>query len=149
MLEDMQVIIGLEIHCQLNTASKLFCGCSTDFRDDPPNTHVCPICLGLPGSLPSLNRKSVEYALKVAKALNCTIPDTGEFCRKNYFYPDLVKAYQITMNDKPLALGGYVEIEDDTGNPKTVHFNHIHLEEDPGRLDICVIKSKSAYPCRL
>ncbi|HJJ55458.1 MAG TPA: Asp-tRNA(Asn)/Glu-tRNA(Gln) amidotransferase subunit GatB [Methanocorpusculum sp.] len=145
MLEDMQVIIGLEIHCQLNTASKLFCGCSTDFRDDPPNTHVCPICLGLPGSLPSLNRKSVEYALKVAKALNCTIPDTGEFCRKNYFYPDLVKAYQITMNDKPLALGGYVEIEDDTGNTKTVHFNHIHLEEDPGRLVHMGNKDRSQY----
>ena len=77
--------------------------------------------------------------------MNCTIPDTGEFCRKNYIYPDLVKAYQITMNDKPLALGGYVEIEDDTGNPKTVHFNHIHLEEDPGRLVHMGNKDRSQY----
>ena len=90
----MKVIIGLEVHCQLDTKSKLFCGCSADFRADAPNTHVCPVCLGLPGALPVLNKKAIEYALKVAKALNCTIPEEGEFCRKNYFYPDLVKAYQ-------------------------------------------------------
>lgn len=132
--EEMKVIIGLEVHCQLDTASKLFCGCSADFRADAPNTHVCPVCLGLPGALPVLNKKAIEYALKVAKALNCTIPEEGEFCRKNYFYPDLVKAYQITMGDNPLALGGYIEIEDDAGNPKTVNLTRIHVEEDPGRL---------------
>ncbi len=130
----MKVIIGLEVHCQLDTASKLFCGCSADFRADAPNTHVCPVCLGLPGALPVLNKKVIQYALKVAKALNCTIPEEGEFCRKNYFYPDLVKAYQITMGDNPLALGGYIEIEDDAGNPKTVNLTRIHVEEDPGRL---------------
>jgi len=132
--EDFTVIIGLEVHCQLDTASKLFCGCSADFRADAPNTHVCPVCLGLPGAMPVLNKKAIEYALKVAKALNCRIPEEGEFCRKNYFYPDLVKAYQITMGDNPLALGGYIEIEDDAGNPKVVNLTRIHVEEDPGRL---------------
>ncbi|WP_319378910.1 Asp-tRNA(Asn)/Glu-tRNA(Gln) amidotransferase subunit GatB [uncultured Methanocorpusculum sp.] len=132
--EDFTVIIGLEVHCQLDTASKLFCGCSADFRADAPNTHVCPVCLGLPGAMPVLNKKAIEYALKVGKALNCRIPEEGEFCRKNYFYPDLVKAYQITMGDNPLALGGYIEIEDDAGNPKVVNLTRIHVEEDPGRL---------------
>ena len=132
--EEYIVVIGLEVHCQLDTASKLFCGCSADFRADAPNTHVCPVCLGLPGALPVLNKKAIEYALKVAKALNCKIPEEAEFCRKNYFYPDLVKAYQITMGDNPLALGGYIEIEDDAGNPKVVNLTRIHVEEDPGRL---------------
>ncbi|MDD3257169.1 MAG: Asp-tRNA(Asn)/Glu-tRNA(Gln) amidotransferase subunit GatB, partial [Methanocorpusculum sp.] len=132
--EEYIVVIGLEVHCQLDTSSKLFCGCSADFRADAPNTHVCPVCLGLPGALPVLNKKAIEYALKVAKALNCKIPQEAEFCRKNYFYPDLVKAYQITMGDNPLALGGYIEIEDDAGNPKVVNLTRIHVEEDPGRL---------------
>jgi len=101
-----QVIVGLEVHCQLDTKSKLFCGCSTDYRSDGPNTHVCPVCLGLPGTMPSLNRRAIEYAMKVAKALNCGILDESEFSRKNYFYPDLDKAYQITQYDKPLAEGG-------------------------------------------
>ncbi len=103
---DDEVIIGLEIHCQLDTLTKLFCGCSTDYRDDGPNTHCCPICLGLPGSLPRVNRKAIEYALRVAKALNCTIVEESEFARKNYFYPDLPKGFQITQYDRPLAVGG-------------------------------------------
>ena len=127
------VIIGLEIHCQLNTATKLFCGCSTDYRDDGPNTHVCPVCLGLPGTMPVINKKAVKFALKVAKAFNCEIPEICEFSRKNYFYPDLPKGYQITQYDKPLAKGGYVEIEGED-REKRIRLTRIHMEEDPGRL---------------
>ncbi|HDR74209.1 MAG TPA: Asp-tRNA(Asn)/Glu-tRNA(Gln) amidotransferase subunit GatB, partial [Methanoculleus sp.] len=130
----MHVIIGLEIHCQLNTATKLFCGCSTDYRDDPPNTHVCPVCLALPGALPRVNKKAVEYALRVAKALNLEVAEECEFSRKNYFYPDLPKGYQITQYDRPLAERGVVEIEADDGTPKEVRITRIHMEEDPGRL---------------
>ena len=129
-----QVIVGLEVHCQLDTKSKLFCGCSTDYRSDGPNTHVCPICLGLPGAMPALNRRAIEYAMKVAKALNSEIIGEAEFSRKNYFYPDLDKAYQITQYDKPLALGGYLEIESDEGGEKKIRLTRIHVEEDPGRL---------------
>jgi aspartyl-tRNA(Asn)/glutamyl-tRNA(Gln) amidotransferase subunit B len=131
---DADVIVGLEVHCQLDTKSKLFCGCSTDYRDDGPNTHVCPICLGLPGTMPALNKRAIEYAMKVAKALNCTIVPESEFSRKNYFYPDLDKAYQITQYDKPLAQGGYVEIEGDDGKERKIQLTRIHVEEDPGRL---------------
>jgi aspartyl-tRNA(Asn)/glutamyl-tRNA(Gln) amidotransferase subunit B len=130
---DDEVIIGLEIHCQLDTATKLFCGCSTDYRDDSPNTHVCPICLGLPGSLPRVNKKAIEYALRVGKALNCTILDESEFARKNYFYPDLNKGFQITQYDKPLAVKGYLDIEGDDGE-KRIRITRVHVEEDPGRL---------------
>jgi len=104
----MKTIIGLEIHCQLTIATKLFCGCSTDYQNDPPNTHVCPVCLGLPGTMPSINRRAVEYALRVAKALNLEVPEVSEFARKNYFYPDLPKGYQITQYDKPLAVNGHL-----------------------------------------
>jgi aspartyl-tRNA(Asn)/glutamyl-tRNA(Gln) amidotransferase subunit B len=133
MPED-QVIVGLEVHCQLDTKSKLFCGCSTDYRSDGPNTHVCPVCLGLPGAMPVLNKRSIEYAMRVAKALNCTVLHESEFSRKNYFYPDLDKAYQITQYDKPLAEGGYLEIEADEGGEKRIRLTRIHVEEDPGRL---------------
>jgi len=132
--EETQVIVGLEVHCQLDTKSKLFCGCSTDYRSDGPNTHVCPICLGLPGAMPALNKRAIEYAMRVAKALNCEIVNESEFSRKNYFYPDLDKAYQITQYDKPLAEGGYLEIESDAGGEKRVRLTRIHVEEDPGRL---------------
>jgi aspartyl-tRNA(Asn)/glutamyl-tRNA(Gln) amidotransferase subunit B len=128
------IIVGLEVHCQLDTKSKLFCGCSTDYRNDGPNTHVCPVCLGLPGSMPVINKRAIEYAMRVAKALNCTVIAESEFSRKNYFYPDLDKAYQITQYDKPLALGGYLEIESDAGGEKRVQLTRIHVEEDPGRL---------------
>lgn len=128
------VIIGLEVHCQLDTRTKLFCPCSTDYRDDGPNTHVCPVCLGLPGTMPAVNRAAIEYALKVAKAFHCEIPEECEFSRKNYFYPDLPKGYQITQYDRPLALGGYIEIEGEEGGEKRVRLTRIHVEEDPGRL---------------
>jgi aspartyl-tRNA(Asn)/glutamyl-tRNA(Gln) amidotransferase subunit B len=130
---DDEVIIGLEIHCQLDTVTKLFCGCTTDYRDDEPNTHVCPVCLGLPGSLPRVNRKAVEYALHVAKALNCEILPESVFSRKNYFYPDLNKGFQITQYDKPLAANGYLDIEGDDGE-KRIRITRVHMEEDPGRL---------------
>jgi aspartyl-tRNA(Asn)/glutamyl-tRNA(Gln) amidotransferase subunit B len=130
---DDEVIIGLEIHCQLDTLTKLFCGCSTDYRDDKPNTHVCPVCLGLPGSLPRVNRKAIEYALRVAKALNCLIIEESEFARKNYFYPDLNKGFQITQYDKPLAVKGYLDIEGEDGE-KRIRITRVHVEEDPGRL---------------
>ena len=129
-----QIIVGLEVHCQLDTKSKLFCGCSTDYRSDGPNTHVCPVCLGLPGAMPVLNKRSIEYAMRVAKALNCSVLQKSEFSRKNYFYPDLDKAYQITQYDKPLAEGGYLEIESDGGGERRVRLTRIHVEEDPGRL---------------
>jgi aspartyl-tRNA(Asn)/glutamyl-tRNA(Gln) amidotransferase subunit B len=133
-MSEEQVIVGLEVHCQLDTKSKLFCGCSTDYRSDGPNTHVCPVCLGLPGAMPVLNKRSIEYAMRVAKALNCTVLHESEFSRKNYFYPDLDKAYQITQYDKPLAEGGYLEIEADEGGEKRIRLTRIHVEEDPGRL---------------
>ena len=132
MMEEREIIIGLEIHCQLNTKSKLFCGCSTDFHDDEPNTHTCPDCLGLPGSMPKVNKCAIEYALKVAKALNCSIREESEFSRKHYFYPDLNKAFQITQHDKPLAEWGKLLIDGDNGE-KEIRITRIHLEEDPGR----------------
>ena len=132
-MTEAKVIVGLEVHCQLDTKSKLFCGCSTDYRNDGPNTHVCEICLGLPGSMPVLNKKAVEFAMRVAKALSCEVLRESEFSRKNYFYPDLDKAYQITQYDKPLAEKGVLEIDGDDGEKK-VRITRIHVEEDPGRL---------------
>lgn len=132
-MTEHQVIVGLEVHCQLDTKSKLFCGCSTDYRSDGPNTHVCEVCLGLPGSMPVLNRRAIEYAMRVAKALSCEVLNESEFSRKNYFYPDLDKAYQITQYDKPLAEKGILEIDGDEGEKK-IRITRIHVEEDPGRL---------------
>src|SRR5213082_3254380 len=102
-------VIGLEIHAQLLTASKIFCGCSTAFGA-PPNTHVCPVCLGLPGALPVLNRRAVEFAVLAARAINCEIRETSIFARKNYFYPDSPKGYQISQFDKPIAEHGWIEV---------------------------------------
>src|SRR5690554_5696242 len=100
------IVIGLEIHVQLLTETKIFCNCSTDYIDQEPNSHTCPVCLGLPGSLPVLNKKAVEFALKTAIALNCHINQTNIFHRKNYYYPDLPKAFQISQYDQPLAANG-------------------------------------------
>jgi len=129
------VIIGLEVHVQFNKLkSKLFCGCSTDYHDAPPNTHTCPVCLGLPGTLPVVNKKAVEYAIRVALALNCKVQEETLFYRKNYYYPDLPKAFQITQYDYPLGTEGKILIKGEDGNDRLIRINRAHMEEDPGRL---------------
>ncbi|MCM3786371.1 Asp-tRNA(Asn)/Glu-tRNA(Gln) amidotransferase subunit GatB [Neobacillus mesonae] len=127
-----ETVIGLEVHVELHTNSKIFCGCSTEFGA-PPNTHTCPICLGHPGVLPVLNRQAVEYAMKAAMALNCTIADVSKFDRKNYFYPDSPKAYQISQYDQPVGENGWIDIEVN-GETKRIGITRLHLEEDAGKL---------------
>ena len=129
------VIIGLEIHVQLNRLqSKMFCGCSTAYHSSEPNTHTCPVCLGLPGSLPVINKKAVEYGIKVGLALNCKIEEETLFYRKNYYYPDLPKGFQISQYDYPLATKGHIMILGDDGAERNIRINRAHMEEDPGRL---------------
>jgi aspartyl-tRNA(Asn)/glutamyl-tRNA(Gln) amidotransferase subunit B len=129
------VIIGLEIHVQLNRLqSKMFCGCSTAYHNSPPNSHTCPVCLGLPGSLPVINKKAVECGIKVGLALNCTIEEETLFYRKNYYYPDLPKGFQISQYDYPLAVQGHIMILGDDGAERNIRINRAHMEEDPGRL---------------
>ncbi|WP_406655531.1 Asp-tRNA(Asn)/Glu-tRNA(Gln) amidotransferase subunit GatB [Methanolobus sp. ZRKC2] len=128
------VRIGLEVHVQLNKLNtKLFCGCSTDYHNDEPNTHVCPVCLGLPGSLPVINEKAVEFAIKIGLALNCEIVGQTQFHRKNYYYPDLPKGFQTTQYDFPIAGNGKIVIEGEDGE-HVVGITRAHMEEDPGRL---------------
>ncbi len=128
---ELQAVIGLEVHAQLLTASKIFCGCETSFGA-PPNTHLCPVCSGQPGVLPVLNARAVEHALRLALALGCRIRRRSRFARKNYFYPDLPKGYQISQYDEPLAEGGAVELVLE-GEPRRVALTRIHLEEDAGK----------------
>jgi aspartyl-tRNA(Asn)/glutamyl-tRNA(Gln) amidotransferase subunit B len=127
-----ETVIGLEVHVELHTQSKIFCGCSTSFGA-PPNTHTCPVCLGHPGVLPVLNKQAVEYAMKAAMALNCQIATESKFDRKNYFYPDSPKAYQISQYDKPIGEHGWIDIEVD-GKTKRIGITRLHLEEDAGKL---------------
>jgi aspartyl-tRNA(Asn)/glutamyl-tRNA(Gln) amidotransferase subunit B len=127
-----EAVIGLEVHVQLLTTTKAFCGCSASFGA-PPNTNVCPVCLGFPGALPVLNRKAVEYAVRAAMALNCAIRGMSIFARKNYFYPDLPKGYQISQYDKPLAEHGYIDVDGEGGSPKRIGITRVHMEEDAGK----------------
>ncbi len=142
---ELKVRIGLEVHCQLTALkTKLFCSCSSDYRTSEPNTKVCPVCFGLPGTLPVLNAKAVEYATMIGLALNCRISERSLFYRKNYFYPDLPKGFQITQYDKaggvPVASSGFVEVEG-----KKVRITRIQIEEDPGKLTYEGTIEKSSY----
>ena len=128
------VIIGLEVHCQLNLlASKLFCQCPQGYQEDRPNSHTCPVCLGLPGALPVINRRAVECAVMVGLALGCEVAERTQFYRKNYYYPDLPRGFQISQYDYPVATGGKVIVESE-GNVRVVRIRRVHMEEDPGRL---------------
>lgn len=131
-MAEWEVVIGLEVHAELLTRSKLFCGCSTEFGAEP-NTQVCPVCLGLPGTLPVLNRKAVEYTIRAGLALNCEIAEFSKFDRKNYFYPDLPKAYQISQYDLPICRNGFIPLTVD-GEERRIGINRIHLEEEAGKL---------------
>src|SRR3990170_5962632 len=124
-------VIGLEIHARLLTDTKIFCGCSTRFGH-APNTNVCAVCLGFPGALPVLNRRAVEFAAKAALALNCTIHERSIFARKNYFYPDLPKGYQISQYEEPIATAGVLEYTS-AGTLKRVRITRVHMEEDAGK----------------
>ncbi len=132
MKSEYEMVVGLEVHCELKTKTKIFCGCSTSFGAEP-NTQCCPVCMGLPGALPVLNRQVVEYAAKAGMALHCTIARFSKEDRKNYFYPDLPKAYQISQYDQPLCQNGYLDIETPDG-PKRIGITRIHIEEDAGKL---------------
>ncbi len=128
-----EVVVGLEVHAQIKTESKMFCGCSTDYLVAAPNANTCPVCLGLPGSLPVINRKAVEATIRTALALHCEIPEFSKFDRKNYFYPDLPKGYQISQYDLPFSRNGYLEFEV-KGEPGRCGITRVHLEEDTGKL---------------
>lgn len=130
---DFEAVIGLEVHAELSTKTKIYCGCSTEFGGKA-NTHVCPVCLGLPGSLPMLNRRVVEYGIKAGIALNCNITRLSRMDRKNYFYPDCPKNYQITQDELPLCRDGYIDIEREDGVKKRISIERIHIEEDAGKL---------------
>lgn len=131
--EKYETVIGLEVHVELNTKTKAFCGCKNQFGAEP-NTFICPVCLGLPGSLPVINEEMVKKAIKIGLALNCEIAEKTKFDRKNYYYPDLPKAYQISQYDNPITKNGFLEIVDENGNKKKIGILRAHMEEDAGKL---------------
>ena len=130
---NFETIIGLEVHAQLLTKSKMYCRCSVDYANAPPNTHVCPVCMGMPGVLPVINKQAIEYTIMTALALNCTIPENSKFDRKNYPYPDLMKGYQISQYDAPFGVNGWLNIEVD-GVKKRIGITRVHLEEDVAKM---------------
>src|SRR5947209_14084196 len=130
---DFEIVIGLEVHSQLLTKSKMFCSCSTGYANAAPNTHVCPVCMGMPGVLPVINQQAIAYTIMTALALNCNIPAYSKFDRKNYPYPDLMKRYQISQYDIPLSKDGYLTIEHN-GQTRKIGITRVHLEEDTARL---------------
>ena len=140
---EYEAVIGLEIHSQLKTKSKIFCSCSTEFGA-PPNTHTCPVCSGMPGVLPVLNMEAVKFAVKAGLAMNCKINSFSKFYRKNYFYPDLPKAYQISQFDKPLCSEGYVEVEESFIFQSEKHIDSFigALEEGKGKIKIAQEKNQ-------
>src|SRR5689334_4764654 len=128
-------VIGLEVHAELETHSKMFCGCAVvDSTTAPANTVVCPVCLGMPGVLPVINKRAVEFAIRVGLALNCEIAPKNQFARKSYFYPDLPKGYQISQYDLPIAINGWLEVDLPDGTTKRIRVRRAHLEEDTGKL---------------
>lgn len=131
--DDYETIIGLEVHAQLKTKSKMYCRCDADYVNAAPNTHVCPVCLGMPGSLPTVNKQAVEYAMMTALALNCHVAEFTKFDRKNYNYPDLVKGYQISQYDLPIGSHGWLTVDTEEGTRK-IGINRCHMEEDVGKL---------------
>src|SRR3972149_2655042 len=133
MATNYEAVIGLEVHAELLTQSKMFCGCAVvDSTQAPPNTVVCPVCAGLPGTLPVINERAIEYALRVALALNCQLPAGSVFARQNYFYPDLPKGFQISQYELPLAVNGWLDVAT-PGGARRVRIRRVHLEEDTGK----------------
>jgi len=129
-----EVVVGLEVHAQVLTQSKMFCGCSTDYLVAPPNANTCPVCLGLPGSLPVINRRAIEYSTRTALAFNCRVNEACRFARKHYYYPDMPKNFQITQYEEPLAGEGRLEVDLPDGTSRTIGIQRLHLEEDVGKL---------------
>ncbi|MCL2768353.1 MAG: Asp-tRNA(Asn)/Glu-tRNA(Gln) amidotransferase subunit GatB, partial [Synergistaceae bacterium] len=127
-------VIGLEVHVQLKTKTKIFCGCSADYSGDEPNSHICPVCMGLPGTLPVFNKHVAEQAIRGGLALNCKIHEAAYFSRKAYYYADMTKNFQISQDDLPIAYDGYIELIGDDGSVKRVRINRLHIEEDVGKL---------------
>lgn len=138
-------VIGLEVHVELNTKSKMFCACSADYFGKAPNTHTCPVCLGLPGALPFINQEAIKKCIQIGLALGCKVTEHSLFERKNYFYPDLPKGYQISQYRWPLCVGGLIEVEDDSGDKTQIRINRAHQEEDTGKLTHAQGETKIDY----